>query len=60
MTAIIDGQPVRNAPTTVAVPMMPVNRLKACSAYTTCVHVTRESGPVPSPPQLCHCFLPVR
>jgi hypothetical protein len=32
MTAIIDGQPVRKAPTTVAAPMIPVSRLKACRA----------------------------
>jgi hypothetical protein len=43
MTAMIEGQPVRNAPTMVAVPMMPVSKLNACSAYTTCVQVTRES-----------------
>jgi hypothetical protein len=29
MTAIIDGQPVRNAPTTVAAPRIPVSRLNA-------------------------------
>jgi hypothetical protein len=28
MTAMIDGHPVRNAPTIVAVPIMPVMRLK--------------------------------
>lgn len=43
MTTMIEGQPVRNAPTTVAVPIMPVSRLNACRAYTTLVQVTSES-----------------
>ena len=38
---------VRNAPTTVAVPMMPVSRLNACRAYTTFVQVTSESTSSP-------------
>jgi hypothetical protein len=29
---MIDGQPVRNAPMTVAAPIIPVSRLNACSA----------------------------
>ena len=29
---MIEGQPVRNAPTTVAAPTIPVTRLKACRA----------------------------
>jgi hypothetical protein len=30
ITAMIDGQPRRNVPTTVAVPMIPMMRLRAC------------------------------
>jgi hypothetical protein len=30
ITAMIDGQPRRKAPITVAVPMMPMTRLRAC------------------------------
>src|SRR5512145_1463246 len=43
MTAMIDGQPNRNDPSTVAVPKAPITRPRVCSAYTTCVVVTSDS-----------------
>src|SRR4029453_4437372 len=46
MTAMIDGQPKRNVPMTVAVPNAPMTRPSVCSAYTTCVVVTSESDGV--------------
>src|SRR4029450_7430504 len=42
MTAMIEGQPVRNAPTTEATPTMPVIRLTACRPWMTWVKVISD------------------
>jgi hypothetical protein len=41
---MIDGHPVRNMPTIVAVPTIPASTLHAWSAYTRCATFTSDSG----------------